>query len=343
MLKAGLKRAMIASGLEAANLLQRAGMMPRERGRGVIFTLHHVRPYAHTGTNTIRHLEITPEFLDAVIRQMKQAGYRFLRLEDVPQALARANDEPPFAVFTLDDGFTDNAQHAAPVFAKHGVPFTIFVCKGFSERTHSLWWETLDVLVNRLDEITFDCNGSRQTFRLATPALRQHAALAIGHAITAGREAEGVAALDEIARHNGIEPLDLTARLVMDEKALKQLSSEPLLTIGAHTVSHRALARIAPEEAALEMRTSLDYIASFGDSHAAVFAYPYGDDRSVSPETIAAAQDSGFAVSVTTRPATVCVDQSQNALPRVSLNGFFQKPRYASALASGIPFRLQRG
>ncbi|MBP1850322.1 polysaccharide deacetylase family protein [Rhizobium halophytocola] len=344
MLKSAIKRGIIASGLEVAHVLQTAGLLRGARGRGVIFTLHHVRPYAHRGTNTIRHLEITPEFLDAAIRRLKADGYRFVRLDEVPDLLGRPDDDRPFAVFTLDDGFIDNAVHAMPVFARHQVPFTIFVCEGFSERTHTLWWETLDLVVNRLDNVTFDCGAGPRQFALTTPSQRVTAALAIGAAITSGREADGVARLDHLARENGIDPLALTAELVMDRKALAELARQPLVTLGAHTVSHRSLARMAPEEAEAEMRHSRAYVSSaFGDRHGMVFAYPYGDERSVSDATIAAADRSGFAAAVTTRPGTMAPGQSLKALPRVSLNGFFQAPRYAAALASGIPFKLIGG
>ena len=70
-------------------------------------------------------------------------------------------------------------------------------------------------------------------------------------------------------------------------------------------------------------------------------AYPYGDRRSVSPKVAALSEWAGFRLAVTTRPGTLSERSLEHAqmLPRVSLNGFYQKPAHVSALASGIPFR----
>ena len=128
--KQRLKRAVISGGLEASFILSRLGLASHLRGRGVIFTLHHVRPADPRPFQPNRHLEITPDFLDATIRTLVGRGYRFIPLDEVPAALAEPEGRKPFAVFTLDDGFRDNRDHALPVFERHGVPFTIFVCKG---------------------------------------------------------------------------------------------------------------------------------------------------------------------------------------------------------------------
>ena len=60
----------------------------------------------------------------------------------------------------------------------------------------------------------------------------------------------------------------------------------------------------------------------------------------VSPRDHRTARDLGFTIAVTTQPGTLANGIETAALPRISLNGHFQKAGYVSALASGTPFRL---
>ncbi|MBR0556707.1 polysaccharide deacetylase family protein [Ciceribacter sp. L1K23] len=345
MLKNQVKRAIITGGLEAAYILQSLRLLSGARGRGAIFTLHHVRPYMPRQAPINAHLEITPEFLDTAIRSLKADGYRFVRLEDVPQILMSGSSDAPFAVFTLDDGFRDNAEHALPVFQRHGVPFTVFVCKGFSERTHVLWWEILEKLVNQDEPLEFDSGDGMRRYPLGTRDERYAAAAAIGQAITSKDEADATARLVSLATERGIDAPALTKNLVMDGNELRALAAEPLASLGAHTVSHRALAVLGENEVTSELADSADYVASITGTRPTTFAYPYGDGRSVSDTTIAAVGGCGFDVAVTTRPGTLSATDVNRAiaLPRISLNGHFQKARYVSALASGIPFKLTGG
>ena len=70
-------------------------------------------------------------------------------------------------------------------------------------------------------------------------------------------------------------------------------------------------------------------------------SYPYGTAQAVSPREGRLAAELGFRVGVTTRPGTITANANAlTLLPRLSLNGHYQKARYAAALASGIPLRL---
>lgn len=340
-----LKRAVITAGLEASFLLSRLGLARSLQGRGVIFTLHRVRPDESDAFQPNRHLAITPEFLDAAIRALAARGYRFLRLEDVPAALAEPEASAPFAVFTLDDGFRDNRDHALPVFERHGVPFTIFVCKGLSERSHSMWWETLAALIAARPRVALCLPAGRIDMDCSTTRAKTEAFEAAARCLMAGDEARGVAQLDSVANIAGINPLALVSEAVMDRDELTGLARHPLVSYGAHTVSHRGLAELNNEDLLCEYNESADYVAQITGTRPVTFAYPYGDARSATVRTAGYADWAGFRLSVTTRPGTLTPASLENPqlLPRISLNGLYQKPRYVEALASGLPSRLAGG
>ena len=128
----------------------------------------------------------------------------------------------------------------------------------------------------------------------------------------------------------------------MDGEDLWRLAAHPLVSLGAHTVSHRALARLSAAEVAFEIRESADYVAAIAGARPKTIAYPYGTADAVSVRDGQIAAGLGFAIGVTTRPGTIIptATASMTLLPRISLNGYYQKTRYVEALASGIPMRM---
>ena len=338
-----VKRRLVAGGLDMAAALASAGMMPNARGRGAIFTLHHVRPKKHRLLQTSAHLEITPEFLSEAIERLYAEGYEFIRLEDIPARLAKPTKQP-FAAFTLDDGYRNNAEYALPVFEQHGAPFTVFVARGFAERTHSMWWETLAELLGREPELTFDFGGGVEVMDLTSEARKFDAFDRFSAYVGSTDETMAVSRIDTLSRKHGIDPLKITADLTMDPAELKALAAHPLASLGAHTLSHRAVARLSPDDAREEMRQSADYVESLTGRRPLSIAYPYGTKQAVSERDHAIAKDLGFTIAVTTQPGTLCENSASRitGLPRISLNGFYQQPRYVSALASGIPFAMMR-
>lgn len=345
LVKQGLKRAAITVGLELSFLTSRLGIISRLRGRGVIFTLHHVRPADPRPFQPNRHLEITPEFLETAIQTLAARGYRFIRLEDVPAALAEPEGGQPFAVFTLDDGFRDNRDHALPVFERHGVPFTIFVCKGLSERSHTMWWDTLAALIAARQRLALCLPAGRIDIDCSSTRAKYAAFDAVARLLMAGDEAKGMAQLDMAANAAGINPHALVSELVMDRDELAALAAHPLVSYGAHTVSHSGLAALNDDELLREYNESAEYVASIIGKRPLTFAYPYGDARSATVRTAGYADWAGFKLSVTTRPGTLFPSsmESPQLLPRISLNGLYQKRRYVEALASGLPSKLARG
>jgi peptidoglycan/xylan/chitin deacetylase (PgdA/CDA1 family) len=334
-----IKRAVITTGLEATPLL--APMLAGARGRGAIFTLHHVRPRPEAEFQPNDILDITPEFLETAILTLKAEGYRFVPLEEIRVRLANDNRER-LAAFTLDDGCRDNATFAAPVFTRHGVPFTMFIASGFAEATHSMWWETLAVLLNKVAQLEFDFGAGKEMLAAATSQQKAAAFARLSDFINSSDETAAVAQLDHVAHLAGIDPLALTRDLTLRAGELAELAQNPLVAFGAHTISHRGLARLAADDVEHEIAGSMAYVETITGRRPRSFAYPYGDGRSVSERERKIIRSLGIEMAVTTRPGTLGPAHGEDgtAVPRISLNGHYQKARYIRALASGVPFKL---
>ncbi|MBL0370814.1 polysaccharide deacetylase family protein [Rhizobium sp. KVB221] len=336
-----VKRAIISTGLEATSALSALGFGKGARGRGAIFTLHHVRPRSDDAFQPNDILEITPEFLETTILTLKAEGYEFARLDDIPARLAEPAG-PPFACFTLDDGFRNNAEYAAPVFTRHNVPFHIFIAKGFAEATHSMWWETLDALLKRHENLEYDFGSGNEKIAAHGPAQKLAAFNRLAGFINRSEETIAVAKIDTVARSMGVDPLAITRELTMRGDELQALATNPLVSYGAHTISHRGLSRLTPEETRREIEQSADYLETLTGRRPASFAYPYGDARSVSTGVRSILRALGVGLSFTTTPGVLVssILADPTAIPRISLNGQYQKARYVRALASGLPFKI---
>jgi peptidoglycan/xylan/chitin deacetylase (PgdA/CDA1 family) len=338
-----IKRTIITAGLEVSAVLDSLGLSDSTRGRGAIFTLHHVRKPFIRPFHPNDILEVTPEFLDEALATLRGRDYDFIRLEEVPDRLASKSTQP-FACFTLDDGNRNNKTDAAPVFTRHGAPFTIFITKGFIEGTHSLWWETLEALLNKTPAIDFDFGLGPEPLPTATPAQKLAAFRRITDFVSTADETYAVEQLDTEAHRHGIDPLAIARDLTMRADELRELGNNPLVSYGAHTVSHRGLARLPETEARREISDSIAAVQALSGKTASAFAYTYGDARSVSLRERQILRDLGMQIGVTTRPGVLGADMiaDMTALPRISFNGLYQKGRYVRALASGIPFKVMK-
>ncbi|HFB97778.1 MAG TPA: polysaccharide deacetylase, partial [Bryobacterales bacterium] len=255
----------------------------------------------------------------------------------------RASRARPFAVFTLDDGYRDNLEHALPVFRRHGCPFTVFVATAYAEGRGELWWEILEQAIATQEVIRPEIEGLPAEIVTDTDEDRT-AAWNLLYPVVRWRMEEHAQRdwTRRFAERHGIDTDALCRAMVMDWAALAELTAGGLCTIGAHTVHHYALARLTDEEEVLrEMTESRERIAAELGGAVETFAYPYGDAGSAATREFRLAAAAGFSCAVTTRKGLVpAAPDSLTALPRVSLNGLYQKLRYVDVMLTGAPFAL---
>ena len=312
-------------------------------GEGAIFMLHHVRP--DDGREDFAPnagLDVTPDFLDAVIAFVKARGWDLISLEEAARRLRAGRAERPFAVFTLDDGFRDNLHHALPVFRKHDCPFTIFIAPEYADGRGELWWDALEEAIRKNDFIEPGLMELPEMLAARTAGDMQAAWEALYWPVRRMGEHAQRRWIRDFCRRHGVDLRALCANSVMNWDEIRRINADPLCTIGAHTMNHYAVARLDEDEALSEMTRSKARIEAELGAPVTTFAYPYGDETSAGPRDFRLARKAGFGVAVTTRKGLVYPAHAEHltALPRVSLNGFYQKIRYVDVLLTGTPFVL---
>ena len=332
---------LVKAALSAAYYLGADGLLaPFTRGQGVIFMLHHVRPEPPKAFEPNRILKVTPDFLEEVITEVKAAGFETVSLDEVEERLKPGYDGPPFACFTLDDGYKDNARYAYPVFKRHNVPFTIYVPSDYADGRGELWWLVLENVIRQAPDMSVQMDGRLRHFPTGTAAEKNAAYDAIYWWLRHLPEDRCRLVVTELAQSIGYDPSAMCGELVMGWDELRELAQDPLVTIGGHTKSHYALGKLSLEDARDEINGSIARIEAETGKPCRHFSYPYGCAQSAGRREFDLAEKAGIKTAVTTRKGLIFRRHARSltALPRLSLNGDYQDGRYVKVMLSGAPF-----
>jgi peptidoglycan/xylan/chitin deacetylase (PgdA/CDA1 family) len=321
-------------------------LRPIFAGVGAIFMLHHVRPGGDAEFQPNRHLEVTPEFLRAMLAHLRADGVDIITMDEVHQRLVERNFSRRFACFTFDDGYRDNRDFALPVMREFKAPFTVYVASDFAEGAGRLWWIALEMVIANTCSIEAEIGGAAVRLNTSTTAAKQ---VAFDRLHDWLRRLPGehnmqreVAAL--CARY-GVDETAVCRELCMSWDELKSFAEDPLISFGAHSITHCNLARQTEEIASREMAVSRARIEGALQRPAIHLAYPYGDKIAAGAREFALAQTAGFKTAVTTRPGMIFPGSAGHltALPRVSLNGNYQDMRILPVLTSGAATAMWNG
>lgn len=332
-------------------------LRPFSEGLGMILTLHRVRPVqeldADLGAwptfNPNGLLEVTPEFLDATLDGLKSDGLALVSLDEAIEAIKNPVVRTGrFAVLTFDDGYIDNRDHALPVLETHSAPAMLYVPSAFPQGEGELWWAALEEMIRVTTRLALPGEGLQAQMQaqdmvpVETADQKQAFYDQAYWALRSMGQDEQRAAIGQMAEAAGYDLKELCQRLILSTPDLRDVSKHPLITIGAHTVTHRAVARLSAEDAMREMVEGANWLEEVLGTRPTHFSFPYGDPGSAGPRDYALARQAGFQTAVTTRKGMLYDEHKDHlfGLPRVSLNGDYQQARYVELFASGAPFFL---
>jgi peptidoglycan/xylan/chitin deacetylase (PgdA/CDA1 family) len=341
-----LRKTVIRAGLEAlyfsgAHVLLR----PILSGVGAIFMLHHVRPPREGAFQPNRHLEITPDFLRAMLGHLRARGIDIVTMDEVHQRLIERNFSRRFACFTLDDGYRDNRDHALPVMREYDAPFTVYIASDFAAGCGRLWWIALETAIAKADAIEVTMGGVVTRLDTATVQAKQAAFDRLHDWLRGLAEHDLQREIAALCARHGIDQAAICRSLCMSWDELRAFAADPLVTVGAHSISHCNLAQQSEAVAREELTLSRARIEDALQRPAIHLAYPYGDKPAAGPREFALACASGYKTAVTTRPGMVFPESAghMTALPRVSLNGNYQDTRVLPVLTSGAATAMWNG
>jgi peptidoglycan/xylan/chitin deacetylase (PgdA/CDA1 family) len=343
----GLPKSIIRTGLETlyfsgAHLMMR----PFVAGVGAILTLHHVRPPRPDRFQPNRLLEVTPHFLENVVRLLRRSRLDLVSLDEMHRRLTEGDARRRFVCITIDDGYRDTLQWAYPILKRHEVPFAVYIPTTFPDRLGELWWLALEAVVARNTRISLLIDGREEGFDCASVADKCHLFNQLyGWVRGFAREDDLRNAVRDLSARYQVDIGSFCEKLCMGWDELAELAADPLVTIGAHTVNHVMLAKVPDKTARSEMEMSRSVIEAALGVRPDHLSYPVGDSTAAGPREFRTAAELGFKTAVTTRPGVLFGEHRAHltALPRISLNGDYQQLRYVRVLLSGAATAVSNG
>ena len=304
---------------------------PRYSGIGTIFLMHKV---VDLNSNVLaKQLTITTHFLARIISKLQQRA-DFVTIYDVHKRLIEGHHRAPrpFIALTFDDGFRDNLSLLLPVPRRYHVPATVYVPSGAPDRTLDAWPWRLDEAIRRLAEITLDVPGlprrlSGQTWREKRTAFRM-LTLYIHRDIPSNRHvAEMLLPKWQVSEEA------LIAEHFASWDELRELASDPLITIGAHGVTHASLRDLGEDDALAEITYGKERLTAQLGIPVDHFAYPYGQRSNCGPREAALVARAGFVTGATNIVGNIFAQHQEHLmlLPRIGLGGTQREDLFGSS------------
>ncbi len=283
--------------------------------------LHRVRPDSMDDFCPNRDMAVSPEFLERLIGDAQQRGHTFVSLDRICDALQRGTVSKLLAL-TFDDGYRDNLTVAYPILKRLGIPFTIYVTTSFPDGEAILWWYAIEQMLQQNEQIAL---ADDSVLPCRTSQEKLDAFVSLRQSIMAlPRDGLGDR-VNAIFERVNFDWRQMCAEEALSWDDLRELARDPLVTIGAHTVSHPVLSALSPEQVCAEMRDSRERIEAHIGAPVTHFCYPFGSRNEVGTREFELAQELGFKTATTTRWGNIFPKHRKHlhGLPRVALTNAF--------------------
>jgi peptidoglycan/xylan/chitin deacetylase (PgdA/CDA1 family) len=281
-------------------------------------------------------LAVSPDRFEQHLKVLKNMG-TVVSLQQLANSVHSGHLSKNSIAITFDDGYIDNFKIAKPLLEKYKLPATFFITSGQNEK--EFWWDELEhvflftahlppvfsmVINERLIEfeltnetyLTKEISRKHRLWKACTdepPTMRAKLFYSVWEQIKPLPFAAQDKYLQLIRKWAGLSLIPRPDYLTIEANQLKQLASNNLFTIGAHTVTHPALAYHNAGFQKKELCENRKFLQEITGQEINLLAYPYGNYNG---ETFQAASESGFYAAFTTDEKPLKSESKQYSLGR---------------------------
>jgi peptidoglycan/xylan/chitin deacetylase (PgdA/CDA1 family) len=309
-------------------------------GAGAILRFERVIPRRGGRFQPLKANEITPRFLDRMVRALKRWKYEFVTMDEVCRRAVILPQRRRFVCLTFDGGYKDVVRAALPILRQHDVPFTVFAPTAFPDGLGEAWWLALETIIAKEDRVGLMINRAERHFSVRTLAEKNATFEFLSNWLRQLTPGELSAAVHDLCRRYSTDLAALTREAMMDWSEFADLAAEPLVTIGAATVNYPVLANLREVDALRELTMGKAVLETAFHREVRHFAFPFGERNSFRRAHVVMAAEAGFASAASTISGIVDTAGRTNlhALPRIAWDGRLRSLRAMRVLLSGATF-----
>lgn len=294
---------------------------PFMRGRATILVLHRL---ADRELGTSGH---DPALLRDALAYLRRERYELLELRDLFRRLAQGVPiRGPAVVFTMDDGYLEQASVAGDIFAAFDCPVTTFVTTGFLDGALWFWWDQIEYIFAHTQRPAVELEVGGTIVRYLRSPVTAYADAQQDFIALCKRvpEQAKLAAIEQLATALDVEvPVRPPHRYTpMSWEQLRVLESRGM-SFAPHSVTHPILSRTSDQHSERELRESWERLRTCAGSPVPIFAFPNGRAEDYGTREIATLKTLGLIGAV-----AGTVESAAHNFPR-SGDDLFRVPRLA--------------
>jgi peptidoglycan/xylan/chitin deacetylase (PgdA/CDA1 family) len=310
----------------------------RSGGAGVILRFERVRPARADRFQPLKSGEITPAFLDRVVRALRRWKFDIVSIDEVCRRASQPRSGARFVCLTFDGGYRDVMTFAYPILSRHAVPFAVYLPTAFSDGLGEAWWLALEQIVAQHDRISLVMDRTEHHFVVRGVSEKVQLYDFLDGWMRKLAPPDLTVAINDLCKRYSVDLATISRGASMNWDDLAKLAADPLVTIGTATVNYPILANLRDVAALREMTMGRAVAKAALGRDPKHFAYPFGHHGSFGRQHLIMAADAGFASAVAAISGVVLAANQSNlhALPRIDWDGRRHSLRAMRAMLSGI-------
>src|SRR5258708_17471421 len=247
---------------------------------GVLVRFERGRPARAGRFQPLKSREITPAFLDRVVRALRHWKFDIVSIDEVCRRAIQPRSGRRFVCLTFDGGYQDVMTFAYPVLSRHKAPFTVYLPTAFPDGLGEAWWLALEQVVAQHDRISLVMGRTERHFEIKGISEKIQLYDFLDGWLRKQAPPDLSVAINDLCKRYSVDLATLSRSASMSWDDLAKLSADPLVTIGTATVNYPILATLKDAAVLREMTMGRAVANAALRRDPPQFAYPFASLRS---------------------------------------------------------------